>query len=300
MSIRCLTLGPLLFHWSAARRRDFYFRIADEAPIDTVYLGEVVCSKREAMVEQVHDAIVQRLCAAGKRVVLSTLALVTTPREVARIRDLARGDLMLEANDVACIQLIERRPFVVGPYINVFSEGARDVLVRRGATRIVLPVEMNSTSLTIVAGSAAPTAIEYQVFGRQPLSVAMRCYHARANNLTKDHCQIVCGIDPEGLVAETLDGDELLTINGTQTLTRGNGVLIRDIAMLRTLGVTHFRLSPQDVDMVAIARVYDDALSGRVQVDEAEAALRSISGAAQWINGFLHGSAGRSWIGSSA
>ena len=34
-----LTIGPLLFHWPAERKRDFYFRIADEAPVDTVYLG---------------------------------------------------------------------------------------------------------------------------------------------------------------------------------------------------------------------------------------------------------------------
>ena len=46
-----LTLGPLLFHWPAHKRRDFYLRIADEAPIDTVYLGEVVCSKREPFFE---------------------------------------------------------------------------------------------------------------------------------------------------------------------------------------------------------------------------------------------------------
>jgi len=33
-----LTLGPIPFHWSAEARRDFYARIADEAPVDTVYL----------------------------------------------------------------------------------------------------------------------------------------------------------------------------------------------------------------------------------------------------------------------
>ena len=42
-----LTLGPLLYNWKPEVRRDFYFRIADEAPVDCVYLGEVVCAKRE-------------------------------------------------------------------------------------------------------------------------------------------------------------------------------------------------------------------------------------------------------------
>ncbi|MDG2404096.1 MAG: U32 family peptidase, partial [Paracoccaceae bacterium] len=40
-----LTLGPIAYHWSAEARRDFYARIADEAPVDEVYLGEVICSK---------------------------------------------------------------------------------------------------------------------------------------------------------------------------------------------------------------------------------------------------------------
>jgi len=296
MSAAALTLGPLLFHWSAARRRDFYLRIADEAPVDTVYFGEVVCAKREPMVEGVQDEILRRLHASGKQVVVSTLALVTTPREVDRIRELAAGDLLLEANDVAAIQLLDGRPFVVGPYINVFNEGARDVLVRKGAVRIVLPVEMNRTSLRIVAGTADGTGIEYQVFGRQPLAVAMRCYHARANNLTKDHCQIVCGVDPEGLVAETVDGIELLTVNGTQTLTRGNGVLVGDLDVLRAAGVGHFRLSPQDVDMVDVASIYRATLDGHSSPEDAAAALRRVAGPAPWINGFLHGRPGREWV----
>ena len=291
-----VTLGPLLFHWSAARRRDFYLRIADEAAIDTVYVGEVVCSKREPMVEAIQDEAIARLRAAGKEVVLSTLAMVTTPREVERIRERVDGELLLEANDVAAIQLLAGRPHVVGPYVNVFNEGARDVVVGKGAIRIVLPIEMNATSVRVVAGTAGATQIEYQVFGRQPLSVAMRCYHARANNLTKDHCQIICGVDPEGLVAETIDGLELLTVNGTQTLTRGNGVLLGEVGLLREAGVTHFRLSPQDVDMVAVATLYRDVLEGRRDAVEAAVALRAVAGEAPWINGFLHGQPGRQWV----
>ena len=42
-----LTLGPVLFNWSPDRLRDFYARIADEAEVDRVHLGEVVCGKIE-------------------------------------------------------------------------------------------------------------------------------------------------------------------------------------------------------------------------------------------------------------
>ena len=41
-----LTLGPVLYHWAPERWRDFHYRIADEAPVDTVVVGEAVCSKR--------------------------------------------------------------------------------------------------------------------------------------------------------------------------------------------------------------------------------------------------------------
>ena len=46
--------------------------------------------------------------------------------------------------------------------------------------------------------------------------------------------------------------------------------------------------------MVAVARIYRDALSGRTPLDEAEKTLREVSVAAPQLNGFLHGSAGRS------
>src|ERR1019366_5442829 len=48
-------------------------------------------------------------------------------------------------------------------------------------------------------------------------SRSCRHYHARSHNLTKDHCQLVCALDADGLTATTIDGVEILTINGTQT-----------------------------------------------------------------------------------
>ncbi len=37
-----ISLGPLYYYWSRQQVLDFYADVA-EAPIDTVYLGEVVC-----------------------------------------------------------------------------------------------------------------------------------------------------------------------------------------------------------------------------------------------------------------
>ena len=290
-----LTLGPLLMHWPAEKRRDFYFRVADEAAVDTVYLGEVVCSKREPSFAAHFDRVAARLRAAGKQIVISTLALVTTKREIENISALAANGAMVEANDVATVQLLAGAPHVAGPHINVFNEGTRDFLARRGAVRIVLPVELSAESIRLIAHGAGTTGIEVQVFGRQTLSVAMRCYHARSHNLTKDHCQIVCGLDSDGLTASTIDGRDVLKINGTQTQTFEYGVLLPQLAALREAGVTHYRLTPQDVDMVQVADLYRRVLTEDIAGDEALARLRLVTGDVPYANGFALGRAGSAW-----
>lgn len=256
----------------------------------------MVCSKREPLFDFFLAGVAARLRGAGKEVVVSTLALVTSQREVAAIRDATANGALLEANDVACIQLLAGTPHIVGPYINVFNEGARDFPIGRGAIRIVLPVEMPATSIRIVAGAAGSVAFEMQAFGCQPLSVATRCYHARSHNLTKVHCQLVCGLDADGLTAATVDGVEILTVNSTQTLSYGNGVLIAELDSLRATGITYFRLSPQNLDMVRVAKLYRDVLDDKLGTPDALKALRSLTGDIPFVNGFLHGRAGLCWV----
>jgi collagenase-like PrtC family protease len=220
---------------------------------------------------------------------------MTLDREVAAARALAETGVLVEANDVACLQEVSGRPHVIGPYINVFNDGSQDVLIHGGAVRIVLPVEATVATVRVLAGRSS-VETELLVFGRQPLSVAMRCYHARAHELTKDSCQFVCGEDADGLAADTIDGAHLLTINGTQTLSNGYLVLLRELAALRGMGVTHFRLSPQDVDMVAVARAYRAVLDHRITPYEAAEDLVVLTKATPWQNGFLHGREGLAWV----
>ena len=288
-----LTLGPLLYHWDAEKRRDFYFKIADEAPVDCVYLGEVICSKREPYFEEYFYQVADRLRSAGKQVVISTVALVTSAREMDDIRKHASEDAVVEANDVACLQALHGKPHVIGPFVNVFNEGAREFVLRNGAFRIVLPVEAPATSIKVLANTAVET--EVMVFGRQPLSIAMRCYHARSHGLTKDSCQFVCGLDPNGLSATTVTGEDLLTINGTSTMSHGYVVLLDELEALRKMGVTHFRVSPQHMDMVAVTSIYRDVLDGKRTPKEAEARLLQLSDDIPFVNGFYYAREGLTW-----
>ena len=49
-------------------------------------------------------------------------------------------------------------------------------------------------------------ATEVFAFGKVPLAMSARCYHARAHKLTKDNCRFVCEKDPDGMPVKTLDG----------------------------------------------------------------------------------------------
>ena len=295
-----LTLGPLLFHWSAERRRDFYFRIADEACLDAVTLGEVVCAKREPFFADHLPQVIERLEAAGKEVTIATLALITTPRELATIGGLAEAGLVVEANDVTAIRALAGRPFIAGPMINLFNEATLDFLRREGATRAVLPVELSAAAIGVLAARDRALETEVQVFGRQALAISMRCYHARAYGLHKDGCQFVCERDPDGLAADQIDGRGLLRVNGTQTLSHGYLVLLRELAGLAAAGVGHFRLSPQDgVDMVRVAALFRAVADGVLGAGEAEAALRAMVTPVPFINGYFHGREGMAWVAAT-
>jgi collagenase-like PrtC family protease len=291
-----LTLGPLLFNWTADRWSDFYARIADEAPVDCVHLGEVVCSKRLPFYIDRMPQAIERLRRADKRVVLSSLALVTLKRERQMCADLAAsGDIEIEVNDVTMLaHLAPGRAFSVGPLVNVYNEGTLAFLAGRGAARVCLPPELPLASVSELARAAATHGVitEVWAFGRVPLAISGRCYHARVHGLAKDSCQFVCGEDPDGLKVTTLDREDFLAINGVQTLSFTYGNLLGELGHLQAAGVISFRLSPHDCDMVAVAEIFRRTLDGRSDVENAAQALARVLPAAVFSNGFLIGTEG--------
>jgi collagenase-like PrtC family protease len=293
-----LTLGPLLFNWSPEKYRDFYFRMA-EAPVEIVYIGEVVCSKRAPFFEPVIPDVVERLTAAGKQVVHSTLGLIMVAREMQQIRDLVEGgpDYVVEANDISTVSLLAGRPHVIGPAVNVYNEGTLSWLIGQGATRVCLPGELPGESIAVLTAAAKGAEIEVQVFGRLPLANSARCYHARSRGLPKDNCLFACGDDPDGMELKTIDGEPFLTVNGTQTMSHSYCNLVAEMAEMRQAGVTHFRLSPHDTDMAAVARIYRDVLDGRLDVAGADARLAELVPDAPFSNGFYHGGEGSAFVG---
>ncbi len=293
-----LSLGPVLYLWSGAEWRDFYFRVADEAPVDAVTLGEIVCSKRQHFIAPHLEAVIDRLTRAGKQVRLGSLAMVTLERESAELRALAeRVGATIEANDLSAIALLGGRPHTIGPFVNVYNGAAARVLARRGAARICLPPELPVASIASILDECPSVAFELFAFGRVPLAISARCAHARSKGRTKDKCQFVCGEDPDGLRVDTLDGQPFVVLNGVQTVSYACHALMAELPEIAAMGVAGLRLSPQRCDMVAVAQVYDDMLGGRHDAAEGMARLAKIYPGIPFANGFYHGAAGADWIG---
>ena len=288
-----LTLGPVLYLWDDRRWRDFYFRIADEAEIDTVVLGEIVCSKRDHFHHDSLDAVVERLVSAGKKVRLASLALVTLERELKAVRRLAaQGDFELEASDLTAVAAFRGRPHAIGPLVNVYNAATARVLASHGGAAICLPPELPGSSIAAIAGGAPGVAFEVFAFGRAPLAISARCAHARFKGLIKDNCRFVCGEDPDGLAVDTLDGQAFLALNGVQTMSSTCLSLIADMPALHAMPIRSLRLSPQLCDMVAVARLYRAVADGQVAPAEGLELLAVAYPAAYFSNGFFHGAPG--------
>ena len=291
-----LSLGPVLYNWAPERWRDFYFRIADEAPIDVVSVGEVVCSKRAPFFAEHLPDVIERLQQAGKQVLLGSLILVSLRRERRQTEELCATDgALVEVNDLTCLRSIKGRPHAIGPYVNIYNEASAAFHVQQGAKRICLPPELPISSAAVIAAAVPHALIEVFAFGRVPLAIAGRCYHARLHKLSKDNCRFVCEKDPDGLALKTLDQQDFLTINGVQTLSHACTNLIGDIEGLREAGIRSLRLSPQDCDMVAVARTFRDVLDGRGSAEDASGHLSELYPGVAFANGFLRGQPGFSF-----
>lgn len=291
-----LTLGPVLFNWKPEKLRDFYFRMADESCADSVCVGEVVCSKRTPFFTPYLPEVIERLQAAGKEVILSSLALIMTAREAEQARELTMTDgILVEANDVSVVAMMGGKPFVAGPLLNIYNEGTLAYLHRVGATRACLPAELPESVIAALAAGSGPE-IEVQSFGRLPLAISARCYHARSRNLAKDGCQYVCAEDADGMDVDTLDDDPFLAVNGTQTMSYHYLGLLAELGALRRLGVNRFRLWPHDVDMVAVAALFRAAADGLIEAEEAGQRLSELCPRAEFANGYFHGREGHAYV----
>lgn len=296
-----LAIGPLLFNWAPDRVETFYARIADEAPVRTVYLGEVVCGKRQPLLQDVLARAAERLETAGKTVIWSTLALPSTPRERRLAAELAADpDHLIEAGDMSAVWSRAPAPFVAGPLLNVYNAPAAMELVRMGCVRLCANVELPLTSVAEIAQACPGLELELFAFGRLPLALSSRCAQARMEGLHRDACRYVCDRHPDGMDVATLEGQDFLAVNGLQTLSHGCQLVDVPVEALEAAGVSMLRLSPHSLDMVAVSRLFHDFVEGRITPRELAREIELLGPPGPLVSGYLHGAAGACPVGAGA
>ena len=298
-----LALGPLLYYWSREDTFRFYEQAA-EWPLDIIYLGETVCSKRHLLRLSDWLELAEKLSAAGKEVVLSSQTLIESESDLKALRKLiADRRFKVEANEWGAVRLLAEaaHEFVAGPTLNTYNPDTLTMLAEMGATRWVPPVEMPREMIkdmlaALPSSPSSATRLETEVFayGRLPLAFSARCFTARHYNLQKDDCQFRCLDHPDGLVLTSREGEDFLAINGIQTQSAKIMSLAHRFDELLPAGIDVLRLSPQARNMERVVSIFRALADGDIAPKEAPAQLDRLMPAAP-CDGYWLGEAGMTY-----
>lgn len=288
-----LALGPVLFYWTREHYAQFY-RDAAGWPVDIVYLGESVCSRRRDMKLGDWLGIGRELAQSGKEVVLSSQTLIESEADLRDLRKLCdNGEFSVEANDQSAVQRLSGAglPFVAGAALNLYNTAALGVLERAGMQRFNAPVEMSREDLTRLLDDCrkqgVDAACEVFAYGHLPLAWSSRCFTARRYQTPKDRCRFVCQKHPEGLALRSQESREVFTLNGIQTLSGACQDLRHDVASIAASGASVARLSPRAEGMVDVVAEFDAARRGELAAPDPLALVE-----ADVCDGYWHGRPG--------
>lgn len=290
-----LTIGPVLFDWKREGLLKFYDEALD-MPVDKVYIGEVVCSKKKGLTVKDLEDIGTRLERAGKKTIVSTLAVVSNEEELDLVREMCRLPFPVEANDMSVFNISGQKEIIAGPHITTYNVPSIQFLQELGVKRVVFPVELSRDS---IAYSIENTGIEGEVFGhgKVPLAFSWRCYTSRAYNLNKTNCQHHCRLHPDGMVLRTVEKEPIFTVNGTSILSARTYTLVEFIEDLKEIGVKAIRISPQYQYTKQIVDVFRKRLEGIIGPEQGLELLKETNPLG-FCNGWYLGKAGKGYVSS--
>lgn len=266
-----LSLGPIQFFWPKAKVEQFYQEMSRQ-PLDIIYVGETVCSKRRELGLDAWLGLARELQQSSKaQIVVSGLTLIEANSEVSSLRRLCdNGEFMVEANDMAAVQFLAERklPFAGGPALNIYSGITLAEFIDSGMQRWSPPVECSATHISAALHqldelAVARPEVELFAYGHMPLAYSARCFTARAENRPKDDCQLCCINYNEGIPMLSQEGQPVFTINGIQTMSAEPNNLLADFASLAANGINIARLSPRFAGMADIIQAWDKVRNGQ-------------------------------------
>ncbi|MBP8285815.1 MAG: U32 family peptidase [Rhodoferax sp.] len=292
-----LSLGPIQYYWPRDQVLAFYQQVA-ASPVDIVYLGEAVCSRRHEIRLNDWLDLAAMLHAAGKEVVLSTQVLIESGADVTVLHKIAdNGIFMVEANDMGAVHCLAGKvTFVAGPHLNIYNLPTLQWMAPLGVARWVMPLEMGRDDLAVMQQGCPPgVQTEVFVYGRMPLAFSARCFTARHANLPKDDCQFKCLDHPDGLLMRTRENEAFLVLNGIQTQSARVHNLLAQLEPLRALGVEVVRVSPQSQHTPRILALFRGVITGELASRQANTELQTLM-PERACNGYWHARPGLEWV----
>ncbi|MBI1911025.1 MAG: U32 family peptidase [Deltaproteobacteria bacterium] len=289
-----LTLGPILFEWKRDELLKFYDDVAG-MDLDRVYIGEVICTKKLAFSSDDIQNIAKRLENSGKKVTLSTLAVVSNENELDFTRRLISLPYSIEANDMCVFNMVDtsEREVFAGPHITSYNVPSIEFLKGVGVKRVTFPVELPRDA---VAYNIKNTGIEGEVFshGKVPLAFSWRCYTSRAFGLNKTGCRHHCAKYPDGMELKSMNNEPVFTINGTSILSADIYTLVEFVEDLKEIGVKALRISPQCKNTAEVVSIFRRRINGELGPKEGLEELKKLGGS--FCNGWYAGGAGKDYI----
>ena len=288
-----LSLAPIQFFWQKETLLEFYVQMLD-SPLDTIYLGETVCSRRQKMRFDDWFGLAQDLAESGKEIILSSQVLLESESDLKRLRKITgQTQFKIEANDMGAVKLAREHgiPFVAGASLNIYNEATLQLFQSLGAYRWVAPAELARDKVAAIALSDTSVETELFAWGKIPLAYSSRCFTARHYNLNKDSCEFRCLDHEHGLTMNTREHKPFLTINGIQTMSYGSQMLLPHHQEIADAGVGVLRLSPQLIEMPRIIELHRAVLDGTTDADTACAELQEYATGTP-VDGYWRGQPG--------
>lgn len=303
-----ITLGPIPFQWDKEKIITFYREITN-TPVTTVYIGEVVCSKRTILGRDFLERIGRMLQDEGKEVVLSTLGLITNREELEYVRSLIDLPFSIEVNNIGVLNLLESnrsgilpdvpdlpdKRLIAGPHLAVYNAPTAKFFSDMNIRRFVFMPELHKDAIESISSNISSIEKEIIGFGNLPVASSWRCYTVRALEMTKNNCAIVCKKHPEGMQLETMDGMPVFNINGTQLMSARKVCMIGQLDILKSLGIEYLRIIPQERNTVDIIDTFRKVIEGVITSQDAVGVLRGYAPEGL-SNGWFHGQAGWEFI----
>ncbi|MBS9778467.1 MAG: U32 family peptidase [Gammaproteobacteria bacterium] len=244
------SLAPILYKVPDDDIVAFYNETKKIDALHSLSIGETVCTKRSRAKHKLLFNIAENMANAGKEVYISTPALIMDKNDIDYTTKIIKeSEFPIEANDLTSISLCLEygKAFSVGALVNTYNENTLQYFFNKGALKVSLPFEIPVESAVKIATSKNHK-VEFTAYGKVPLSMSARCYHAKHYGKNKRTCAFVCEAHKTGMEISTIENQKILLVNGTMVMSPKTTYFLDKLELFNGSNIDSFKIIPDDLN----------------------------------------------------